>query len=186
MAKWQEYPEKNQKMEAEDELLINSGWFIKRIKALQFKGEKGEKWETGAEGPRWLQGPRWEQGLRGPEGPRWLQGPAGAWTGDLLSKNNLADLADKTLSRENLKVYSKAEVDAKIPTLPDLPDFWTFVLKESWKWLSSNDFTNEEKQKLASLEGDLNKKIKSEITSLEWNLTKKLNPRVYATLYNKF
>ena len=136
-----------------------------------------EKWEQWIQGERWVPGPRWEQGLRWEKGERWEQGPqwpAGAGTGDLLSKNNLSDLADKTTARENLKVYSKAEVDGKIPTLPDLssflqktefeneknnfnkkfsdlPNFWTFVLKESWKWLSSNDFTNEEKNDLSQI-----------------------------------
>lgn len=272
-------------LDDEDEVLVNNNGVIRKIKAKNFSGKdgkdgerwpQGEKWETGAEGPRWVPGERWEQGLRGPEGPRWPQGPAGAGTWDLLAKNNLSDLADKAISRENLQVYSKAEVDGKIPVLPDLSAFlqktefqseknnfyqknwnnpvqiphstnlndfissgfyrwsnlvnkpvwttsrgyvevmshWTtWVMQkyyelaytrthrsyirfmengnwQEWKELltteNSEKFTNTEKQKLASLEGDLNKKIKSEITSLEWNLTKKLNPRVYATLYNKF
>jgi len=113
-----------------------------------------EKWEQWIQGERWVPGARWEQGLRWEKGERWEQGPqwpAGAGTGDLLAKNNLSDLADRAVARNNLQVYSKAEVDAKIPTLPDLPDFWTFVLKESWKWLSSNDFTSEEKNNLSQI-----------------------------------
>ena len=85
-----------------------------------------EKWEQWIQGERWVPGARWEQGLRWEKGERWEQGPqwpAGAGTGDLLAKNNLSDLADKTTARENLKVYSKAEVDGKIPTLPDLSYF---------------------------------------------------------------
>ena len=234
MTRWSDY-EKASEVRENDELLINSGWVVKRFDVAVFKWEKGEKWETGAEGPRWPQGekwekllfsdltskeklelkwerweqwiqwvsgpegPKWPQGERGPEGPRgvpgprweqglrwekgerWEQGPqwpAGAGTGDLLSRNNLSDLTDKVLSRENLWVYSKAEVDGKIPTLPDLspflqktefqneknilqnnfnkkfsdlPNFWTFVLKEAWKWLSSNDFTSEEKNNLSQI-----------------------------------
>ncbi len=279
MTRWSDY-EKASEVRENDELLINSGWVVKRFDVAVFKWEKGEKWETGAEGPRWPQGekwekllysdltseeklelkwerweqwiqwvpgpegPKWPQGERGPEGPRgvpgerweawpkwekgekwekWETGPAGSGTGDLLSKNNLSDLADKVLSRVNLEVYSKAEVDGKIPTLPDLspflqktefqneknilqnnfnkkfsdlPNFWTFVLKEAWKWLSSNDFTNEDKNNLSQIAQGL-PSFASRIWTLEKNFWTQKNlidtiPETYvnksdfARLDNKF
>lgn len=85
-----------------------------------------EKWEQWIQGERWVPGPRWEAWPKWEKGEKWEKwetGPAGAGTGDLLSKNNLSDLADRAVARNNLQVYSKAEVNGKIPTLPDLSSF---------------------------------------------------------------
>lgn len=83
MARWQDYEEKNEKVWENDELLISSWWIVKRLKALQFKGDRGEKWETGAVWPIWLKWEKWDRGepfkyenftesqLENLKGPKW-------------------------------------------------------------------------------------------------------------------
>jgi len=115
MARWQEYEEKQDLVQNNEELLINSWWIVKRIKAEKFKWEKWEKGETG---------PKWDNGIG---------------SGDLLAKNNLSDLRDKGAARQNLDVFSKTEINEKLNNK---------VEKISWKSLSTNDFTNELKNKL--------------------------------------
>ncbi|PZM81827.1 hypothetical protein DLH72_05005 [Candidatus Gracilibacteria bacterium] len=50
MARWQDYDEKQDALQENDELLINSGGIVKRVKAKKFKGEKGDKGLTGDKG----------------------------------------------------------------------------------------------------------------------------------------
>lgn len=148
-----------------DELIINNNWLLRKIKAKKFRWEKGEKWDKWDIWPIWIQWPKWdnwERWLKGDKWEKWDTWPAWpAWrdwrdwrdwvgVGDLLSSNNLSDLASKVEARKNLDIYSKWEVEDK------------FVLKEDWKWLSKNDFTNEALAKLNSINPDLFAKLNSE------------------------
>jgi len=65
------------------------------------KGDKGDKGDTGDTGA---------QGVQGIEGPQGIQGPPG--TGDMVSTQNLNDVANKATARENLGVKIGSDVQA--------------------------------------------------------------------------
>lgn len=126
MTHWQEYEEKTDNLSENDELVINSWWIVKRVKALRFKWERwergltGEKWEQGRPGEKWDPWKNFEysdfteeqlEGLRWPQGLPWRDW---TWAWDMLGVNNLSDLGDIVVARENLDVFSKNEVEDKI------------------------------------------------------------------------
>ena len=167
---WQKLPDIKEKIELSDndEILINSNWAVRKIKAKYFRGsqwEKGEKWDKWDIWPIWIQWPKWdnwERWLKGDKWEKWDTWPAWRdwrdwrdWVGvgDLLSSNNLSDLVDKVEARKNLKVYSKDEVDRSLLNKVD---------KIVWYWLSKNDFTDEALAKLNSINPDLFAKLNSE------------------------
>lgn len=182
MARWQDYEEKQDLVQSNEELLINSWGIVKRIKAEKFKGEKGDKGETGLKWDKWDIWPAWERWEPWKnfeysdfteeqlEGLRWPQGPAGrdwTWTGDMLKSENLAWLENRVEARKNLKVYSKDEVDSKKTDSDDKINLINRVLsnkvdKIAWYWLSRNDFTDEALAKLNSINPDLFAKLDSE------------------------
>lgn len=163
-----------------DELIINNNWLLRKIKAKKFRWEKGEKWDKWDIWPIWIQWPKWdnwERWLKGDKWEKWEKWDTWpAWrdwrdwrdwvgVGDLLSSNNLSDLASTLEARKNLDIYSKTESDKKISDeikkIPK-PDLSNYVQKEDWKWLSKNDFTDIALAKLNSINPVLYAKLTEE------------------------
>lgn len=125
---------------------------------------KWEKWEIWPPWPRWQKWEKWEPWDTWPVWPAWRDW---TWSWDMLASNNLSDLVDKIEARKNLEVFSKYETWKKIENelkkewfadyeklnnKPDLENLLNWkVDKIRWKVLSDNNFTNAEKEKLASL-----------------------------------
>ena len=57
MTRWQDYETKTDNVKPWEELIINSGWIVKRVDANKFKWVPWERWPAGE---RWLAGERWE------------------------------------------------------------------------------------------------------------------------------
>ena len=141
MTRWQDYESKTDNIRPGEELIINSGWIVKRVDVNKFKWVPWERW------PAWE---RWEPFRFSDFTEEQLKNLKWVWikkiiqqkvwkittvtveltdsssfnfeisdwadwagVGDLLSSNNLSDLVDKVEARKNLKVYSKDEVDSK-------------------------------------------------------------------------
>lgn len=111
-------------------------------------GEKGDKGDTGEKGEQGVQGVQGEKGDTGERGPQGLTGATGA-KGDKGEKgapgttdyNQLENKPDLTI------FYKKTEADER------------FVAKEEGKDLSSNDYTDTEKTKLAGIAGGAEKNL---------------------------
>ena len=94
--------------------------------------------------------------------------------------------------------YTKEQVDSKIDEVItggdiDLSNYYTktdsdnrYVAKEEGKGLSSNDYTTEEKEKLAGLSNYNDTEIKSSIESIQSELNDKLNTSVYTAEKTSF
>ena len=69
----------------------------------------------------------------------------GTWGWDMLSTNNLSDVADIATSRDNLWVYSETETDALLNAKQDVLAEWAFVDWDKTKldWIAENATVNE-------------------------------------------
>lgn len=107
-----------------------SDFTVEQLQALKWpKGDRGER------------GLKWEQGVPWPIWPTWPQWPTGAGSWDMLKANNLSDLVDKAVARENLwaeaKENKKTDIEANknshsfFPTIKAVYD-WV-INKLNWK-----------------------------------------------------
>lgn len=118
-------------------------------------GPQGPKGETGSVGPQGPEGKRGLQGLTGERGPQGEKGDTGSPGADGISptvsvsksgKITTIEITDKdgtkTAQIEDGDNYDDTDIKAKLENKVD---------KIDGKGLSENDFTTEEKQKLAGL-----------------------------------
>ena len=173
MTRWQDYESKTDNIRPGEELIINSGWIVKRVDVNKFKWVPWERWPAGE---RWepfrfsdftdeqLKNLKWVWIKKIIQRKNWkittvtveltdsssFDFEISDWadwagSGDLLSSNNLSDLADKAEARKNLEVYSKTESDKKISDeikkIPK-PDLSNYIQKETWKWLFSGNYND--------------------------------------------
>ena len=187
----QKLPDIKEKIELSDndEILINSNWAVRKIKAKYFRGSQWEKWEEGEKGKDWINWKDWTNWISiekitsekvwktttvtiwksdGTEKKITIEDwKDWNWTWDMLKSENLAWLENRVEARKNLKVYSKDEVDSKKTDSDDKINLINRSLlnkvdKIVWYWLSRNDFTDEALAKLNSINPDLFAKLDSE------------------------
>ena len=156
---WQKLPDIKEKIELSDndEILINSNWAVRKIKAKYFRGSQGEKWKEGEKGKDWI---NWISIEKITSEKVWKTTTVTIWKSDgtekkftiedwkdwnwawdMLAANNLSDLKSKVTARENLSIYSKFQTDENLNGKVD---------KIAGKGLSTHDLTNERKDKIDS------------------------------------
>lgn len=142
MTRWQDYEAKTDNVKPWEELIINSGWIVKRVDVNKFKWVPWERWPAGE---KWepfkfsdfteeqLKNLKWVWIKKITQRKNWkittvtveltdsssFDFEISDWrdwagSGDMISSNNLSDLIDKIEARKNLEVYSKTESDKKI------------------------------------------------------------------------
>lgn len=83
------------------------------------KGDTGDTWGiwiTGDQGIQWIKGDTGDQGIQGiqwDQGIQWETWASGSWSWDMLSTNNLSDVASTTTARSNLGVESTTQLNAR-------------------------------------------------------------------------
>lgn len=100
-----------------------SDFTVEQLQALKWpKGDRGER------------GLKWEQGVPWPEWPTWPQWPTGAGSWDMLKANNLSDLVDKAVARENLWAEAKENKKTDIEANKNSHSFFP-TIKAVYDWV---------------------------------------------------
>ena len=120
-----------------------------------FKGEQGDKGDKGEKGDKGDKGDKGEKGDKGDKGDKGEQGEKGATYDDNTIKKDISDI-QKEQTTQNNSIANKVD-------------------KVEGKALSSNDYTNEDKAKLAGLSNYDDSGIKKDISDIKQEQTTQNN-----------